>query len=198
MSGLTFAYADPPYLGCGRLYAEHHPNALDWNEPATHRRLIEQLCDEYSDGWAMSLSSPSLNTLLPMCPSDARVGAWVKPFAIFKPNVNPAYAWEPVIFRGGRRRTREQDTIRDWVSANITLKRGLTGAKPRDFCRWVFGVLNAQPGDNLVDLFPGTGAVGAAWIDWQSSVDLGRPEQFELACSLAPSTPDTGREAEPG
>jgi DNA modification methylase len=53
--------------------------------------------------------------------------------------------------------------VRDWHSANITLERGLTGAKPRSFCRWILEMLNAQPGDEVVDLFPGTGAFGSAW-----------------------------------
>jgi hypothetical protein len=159
---VKFAYADPPYLGCGARYDEHHPNARDWNEPETHRRLVERLNDEYSDGWAMSLSSPSLKTILPMCPSDVRVMAWVKPFASFKPNVNPAYAWEPVIVRGGRKRTREELTVRDFVSVGITMQKGLCGAKPEAFCVWVFDVLGIQQGDELDDLFPGTGIVGRA------------------------------------
>ena len=163
---MRFGYADPPYLGCGRLYAKDHPDALVWDDPEQHRSLIERLCDEYPDGWAMSLSAPSLRTILPMCPDDVRWGPWVKPFAVFKPNVNPAYAFEPVIWRGGRPFTRKDPTVRDWVSANITLKRGLTGAKPRDFCRWIFALLNAQPGDVLDDLFPGTNAVGQAWSEW--------------------------------
>jgi hypothetical protein len=27
MTGALYAYADPPYLGCGKLYAAHHPDA---------------------------------------------------------------------------------------------------------------------------------------------------------------------------
>ena len=61
--------------------------------------------------------------------------------------------------RGGRRRTRKQLTVRDWVSENITLKKGLTGAKPVGFCLWLLDVLNVEIGDELVDLFPGTGIV---------------------------------------
>lgn len=163
---MKFAYADPPYLGCGKLYAEHHPQALDWDDPERHRQLVAQLCDEYPDGWAMSLSAPSLRTILPMTPLDCRQAPWVKPFASFKPNVNPAYAHEYVIWRGGRPFTRQDDTVRDWVSANITLRRGLTGAKPRDVCRWIISILNALPGDTFDDLFPGTGAFTAAWKDW--------------------------------
>lgn len=174
---MKVAYADPPYLGCGRLYADHHPDATDWNDPEKHRALITRLVSEFPDGWAMSLSSPSLKTILPMCPDDCRVSPWVKPFAIFKPNVGVAYAWEPIIWRGGRRRTREQHTVRDWVSANITLKRGLTGAKPGDFCRWLFELLNLQSGDEFIDLFPGTGAVTNAWNNW---IEAPEPTQLVL------------------
>jgi len=163
---MRFAYADPPYLGCGRLYAKHHPEAMIWDDPETHRRLIERLCVEYPDGWALSASSPSLRVILPMCPEDVRVLAWIKPFAIFKPNVGLAYAWEPVIFRGGRKIERNQPTVRDWIAENITLRRGLTGAKPERVARWIFSALNARPGDQLEDLFPGTGAVTAAWRAW--------------------------------
>ena len=89
--------------------------------------------------------------------------AWVKPFAIFKPNVNPADAWEPIIVRGGRKRGRGKSTVRDWVSCNITIGRGLAGAKPEEFCHWLFEVLGAEPGDALEDLYPGTGAVTKSW-----------------------------------
>lgn len=160
---MRFAFADPPYLGCGKKhYGQHHADAADCDDPEWHRALIDRLSDEYPDGWALCLHSPSLRILLPMCPDDVRVAAWVKPFAAFKVNVNPAYAWEPVIWRGGRKRTRQQDTTRDWLAESITLKRGLTGAKPRAFCLWVMDLLNVQPGDQVDDLFPGSGAVQAA------------------------------------
>lgn len=160
---MRFAYADPPYLGCGRLYIKHHDEAMVWDDPEEHRRLIERLADEYPDGWAMSLSSPSLKVILPMCPDDVRVMAWVKPFASFKPNVNPAYAWEPVIVRGGRKRERYEDTVRDWVSESITLRKGLTGAKPLAFCSWILDVLGFRPDEDVLDdLFPGTGIMDVA------------------------------------
>ena len=122
---MRFAYADPPYIG----QAKKHYQC----EEVDHAALVARLVNEYPDGWALSLSSPTLHQVLPLCPPSVRVMAWVKPFAVFKPNVNPAYAWEPVIVSGGRRRTRQQATVRDWVSANITLKRGLSGAKPDPF-----------------------------------------------------------------
>jgi hypothetical protein len=165
---MKFAYADPVYLGCGRLYPEH-PESRIWDIPETHRELIERLSDEYPDGWALSLHTPSLQTLLPMCPPDVRVGAWVKPFHIYKKGVRPAYAWEPLIYRGGRNSKHpppvkggKATTPKDFVAANITLKKGLTGAKPPAFCSWVLDLLNFLPGDGLDDLFPGTGSMGVA------------------------------------
>lgn len=163
MGAMKFAYADPPYIGKAYKHYRDHP---DYGGEVDHAALIERLCDEYPDGWALSCSTPSLAQILAMCPSGVRIGAWVKPFAVFKPNVNPAYAWEPVVFSGGRRRTREQPTVRDWVSENITLRRGLVGVKPDKVCQWIFDVLNAQPGDVMDDLFPGSGAVSEAWSRW--------------------------------
>jgi len=164
VSNVRVAYADPPYIGCAHFYPE--------NEEVDHAQLIARLCDEFPDGWALSLHSPSLRIILPMCPDDVRVMAWVKPFAAFKPNVNPAYAWEPVIVRGGRKRTREQPTVRDWVSSNITLQRGVVGAKPETFCLWLFDVLGLEPGDEFVDIYPGTGGVMRAWEKYQSRLPL--------------------------
>jgi hypothetical protein len=100
------------------------------------------------------------------------VAAWVKPFAVFKPNVNPAYTWEPVIFRGGRKRDRTVATVKDHVSASITLQRGLVGAKPETFSFWLFGLLGMEAGDELADLFPGTGGVTAAWQRWQKQLPV--------------------------
>lgn len=170
IGSMKFAYADPPYLGCGeKLYGDMHENAADFDDPGTHEKLIERLCDEFPDGWAMSLHSPSLRIILPMCPDDVRVMAWVKPFAVFKANVTVAYAWEPVIVRGGRKRPRTMPTVRDWVSEVITLKKGCPGAKPEKFCMWLFDVLNIQPHDEFVDLFPGSGLVSKAWEKFRIS-----------------------------
>jgi hypothetical protein len=160
---MRFAYADPPYLGCGKLYDAHHANSREYDDPEAHRRLVTRLCDEFPDGWAMSLHTPSLHVIAPMLPPGHRVGAWVKPFAVFKPNVNPAYAWEPVVFMGGRKRGRDMPTLRDWLACNITLRKGLTGAKPREVCDWILDWLNVQPGDEMHDLFPGTGVMAEAF-----------------------------------
>lgn len=164
---MRFAYADPPYLGCCSKYGHHHPDGLCWDDLATHRQLITTLWLEY-DGWALSASSSSLQRILSICPDGVRIAAWVKPFCTFKKGVRPCYAWEPVIFHGGRNPSNghshpppvkggAQTTPKDFIAESITLKKGLTGAKPEKVCRWILDLLNAQPGDEVVDLFPGTG-----------------------------------------
>lgn len=170
------AYADPPYLGYGKAYYGDHPGAGDFDQPDTHKRLIERLSDEF-DAWALSMGSNTLRLMLPWCPEDVRVASWVKPFASFKPNVTNAYTWEPVLFRFHRPRTRQQPTWRDHIAESITLKRGFTGAKPEKVCFWIFEGLNLQDGDEFTDLFPGSGAVTAAYERWRALPT----EQFKLA-----------------
>lgn len=170
---MRFAYADPPYLGlAAAFYAKQHPDAAVYDTPEAHQRLIDRLCAEYPDGWAMSLHTPSLRTILPMCPEDCRVGAWVKPFASFKPSVRVAYAWEPVIFRGGRKRSKDLPTVRDWISVNMAMERGFRSAKPEGLCFWLFEVLGMLPEDDFHDLFPGSGSVTKAWEAWKRQARL--------------------------
>jgi hypothetical protein len=180
---MRFAYTDPPYLGCCGLYLHHHPDGFCWDVLDTHRMLIDRLCREFPDGWALSASSPSLRHLLPLCPDDVRLGPWCKSFGAFKKGVRPAYMWEPVIFRGGRNPSNghpheppvkggQQTTPKDFIVEPITLKRGLTGAKPEKVCFWIFDMLNMRVDDELVDLFPGSGAVSEAWNRYRERLPL--------------------------
>lgn len=181
-SHMRVAYADPPYLGCCRLYGHQHsgyPIKGCWDLVATHRDLVRWLSDEFPDGWALSLHSQSLKSMLNLCPSeDVRIGAWVKPFAAFKANVTPAYAWEAVIFRGGRRRGRDEWSGRDWVMALPPVFSGEAppgtplGMKPRAFCWWLIDLLGLRRDDELVDVFPGSGVVGRTWQEFRRQGDL--------------------------
>jgi site-specific DNA-adenine methylase len=60
-------YADPPYLGCCRRYDHYHGDGTYpwdggcWDDQQTHASLLAYL--ESFDGWAYSLSSPSLDDL---------------------------------------------------------------------------------------------------------------------------------------
>ena len=160
------AYADPPYLGQARKHYGPAAREVD------HRLLVAHL--EEFERWALSCSSPSVRTILPLCPEGVRLMAWVKPFASFKKGVNPAYAWEPVIVKAPMLPSgNEVATTRDWVSASITLKRGTSGAKPEAFCRWLFDVLGLTPTDELRDLFPGSGAIARSWQAFKEQVSFG-------------------------
>jgi len=164
---VRLAYADPPYIGQAKIHYNSHE--------VNHLELLR--CLATYDGWALSCSSPTVRQILELetCPKDVRIAVWVKPFCSFKPNVNPAYAWEPVLFVPARARGREKPTIPDFIIANITLQRGLAGAKPEQFCMWVFEILGAEPNDDLEDLFPGTGAVTRAWHKWKTQSQMVMP-----------------------
>ena len=60
-----FAYADPPYYKMGkRLYGKHHDQAGEADQKQFHLDLIEQLTNEYPDGWALSCNPRDLTWLL--------------------------------------------------------------------------------------------------------------------------------------
>jgi len=150
---LVFAYADPPYPGFARkLYRRREVN---------HEALISSL--EYSDyaGWALSTSARGLKEILPLCPERARICAWVKPIGVSSKTRGLHNTWEPVIVVPGRAL---QPGVRDWLSAQPARRGGtLPGRKPLAFCAWLFRILGMLPGDELVDIFPGTGIVSRSW-----------------------------------
>ena len=160
------AYADPPYPGCAHLYPER--------EEVDHAALLAQLESGF-DGWVLHTNEPGLRVVVPLMPKGARVMAWVKPFCAFKRNVPVAYAWEPVIVKACRKPvvSGREVPMRDWKAESITMKKGLTGAKPPAVCRWLFEMVGAKPGDDLVDLYPGTGIVTATWQEWCLEADDG-------------------------
>jgi hypothetical protein len=175
---MRFAYADPPYPGqAKRLYGDH----ADYAGEVDHRELVEHLCGEFPDGWALSTGAKWLREVLLLCPDDVRVLSWVKtdapPFTI-----RVQYTWEPVILRGGRPYEGGWRGVRDSLVAPSTGAMGagvhragpghVIGRKPPRFCRWVFEVLGAETGDSLVDLFPGSGAVGREWARWAAQPTL--------------------------
>jgi len=161
---MRIGYADPPYPGQSKIHYEDHP---DYAGEVDHADLLRILQLNYH-GWVLHTSSVALRDVLPLCPPEARVMSWVKPFAAFKRNVSVAYAWEPVIVNAARKpEVTGRMVMRDYIAEPITMKRGLSGAKPEAVCRWCFEVVGAHPDDELDDMFPGTGAVSRAWDAWR-------------------------------
>lgn len=160
---MRFAYADPPYIGQAKRHYGNHP---DYAGEVDHKILIERLCDEFPDGWALSLSMKSLPEIMRSCPNDVLTLSWVKPIA---PPMGDHrhYSWEPVILRGGRRPQRPTKSHLVLSPPQFTFREKpaehVIGEKPEGFCHWVFENAGLLPEDVLVDLFPGSGAVGRAW-----------------------------------
>jgi hypothetical protein len=168
-----FAYADPPYLGLAAKYYRDEPT---YAGEVDHAKLIASLRTETTlNGWALSASPGSLATILPLCPRGVRVCAWVKPIGVSRKTWGAHNTWECVIVAGGRPR---RPGIRDWLRAMPARGGGrLPGRKPLAFCAWLFDLLGMEPGDELLDLFPGTGVVTRAWRELSS---VARPRATSL------------------
>lgn len=179
---IRIAYADPPYIGQAK---KHYGDHEDYAGEVDHRALVDRLVSDYPDGWALSLSGKSLQSILAMCPEDVRVLAWLKPWSNMLPGIRVQYAWEPVIVRGGRQgpHIKGDPLLRDGaLEATVAPPEGFTfrelpdgsviGRKPRAFCWWLFEVMGLRPGDTLDDLYPGNGAVADAYRRW---ITLGGP-----------------------
>lgn len=167
---MKIGYADPPYPGLAKLYKDHP----DYAGEVDHVALLAQLERDF-DGWVLHTHTPAISLIGPMLPQGARWGAWVKSFAAFKKGVRPAYAWEPIIFKPCRRMAEDYSgafVMRDWIECPITMRRGFTGAKPEAVCHWAFEVVGALPGDELIDMFPGSGAVAYAWESWRPQISM--------------------------
>jgi hypothetical protein len=155
---LLFAYADPPYPGLAKKYYQHEAT---YAGEVDHAKLIASLGAGGYSGWALSTSVKALRDVLPLCPPEARVCAWVKPIGASSRTFGLHNTWEPLIVVCGRKL---RPGRRDWLSAQPARGAGeLPGRKPLAFCAFLFDCLGMLPGDRLDDLFPGTGMVGRAW-----------------------------------
>jgi hypothetical protein len=163
---MRFAYADPPYPGRARKYYGNEPT---YAGEVDHAELIASLESGGYDGWALSTSEDALQALLPLCPpmrppdQQTRVCPWVKPIGAAPATRGPHNTWEPLIVVRGRKL---RPGFRDWLLAQPARGGGsLPGRKPIKFCAFLFQQLGMLPGDELVDLYPGTGVVSRAWAE---------------------------------
>jgi len=156
------AYADPPYPGQAR---GRYRGGSEVNLPL----LVEYL--RSFDGWALSTSTPALREVWNLCP-EARCASWVKTYAANGWS-RVRYSWEPVLFVSDRRGVEvgaPSSGVRDaLVAAPVTAVdswqevrgRG-AGAKPPAFTAWLLDLLDVEEGDDLLDVFPGSGGVARA------------------------------------
>ena len=152
------AIADPPYPGLAWRYKDQP----SYKGEVDHVKLIASLRAHY-DGWALCTGAYALRDLLPLCPAEARVCAWVKPHGVSSKTFGIHNAWEPVIVVPARHL---RPGKRDWLLTPPARGGGdVWGRKPEAFCCWLFELLGMLPGDQLDDLFPGSGIVGRAWAE---------------------------------
>lgn len=142
--------------------ADDHPDAREWDEPARHRALMLQLESEF-DGWAIATAHDGLPAYGEL-PRGARVAIWHKTNSIGTA-ARVQNVWEPVIIRPPITRLSSKlmgGSIPDLMSAAAP-RVGFAGAKPPTWTRWVLDLLGYLPDeDELVDMFPGSGAIAAA------------------------------------
>ncbi len=167
-SPIRVAYLDPPYPKLASYYRDHP----DYAGEVDHDELVRRATREFPDGWALSTSKRALPfvlrlpAMLELDPDDLLVSVWVKGSrACVSKRARSAY--EPVVFWRGRERRLEIDEVLDdvltWGGRQPSHPGALVGMKSAAFCEWVFRQLGLMRGDELADLFPGSGAVSRAW-----------------------------------
>jgi hypothetical protein len=186
---MRLAIADPPYppnllaeghgtqTRASRWYAElepgrrpyganyrpamNHAHAADWDDPARHRALLDELTDQY-DGWALATSWDAPHTAYAPLPQGCRVLIWVKLRSLptghrIQSNYETVILYPPP----DRRSSRGTATTSDVLTC-APPNGGFAGAKPPGWTRWVLNALGYNPDtDTVADLFPGSGAVQA-------------------------------------
>lgn len=176
---MKLAIADPPYLGRavrwygpngrgkgkGKGRADEHPEAYLWDKPETHKNLVTELNENY-DGWAIAMSAHNLSTYLSVIETESengiRVCVWHKPNPI--PSGSRIFnVWEPVIVKipEGRKGRSGGVSTKDLITIPHKAS-GFAGAKPMEWTRWVLDLMGYREGDEIYDLFNGSGAVANA------------------------------------
>lgn len=141
--------------------ADFHPDAATWDTPEAHHELIKHLDSEF-DGWALATTLDGAEWYHPL-PAGTRHMVWHKPNSM--PNGSRlASSCELVLVYvpHGRRLREAGRQLPDFLVAAPPNAR-FAGAKPTAWTRWVLDALDYRPEeDQLVDLFPGSGAIAAA------------------------------------
>lgn len=140
------------------LAADFHPAAAEWDDPARHRVLLEELLAGY-DGWAIATSMDGLDAYRPL-PPGARTLIWRK-LTSTRGGGRIANTMEAVIvYPHHTRRGRAHGQVPDFLQAEPPAKSQFAGAKPPRWTRWVLDALGYdQETDTVDDLFPGSGYV---------------------------------------
>lgn len=185
-----FAYADPPYPGRADYYVER--------QEVDHAELIAGLERDFPDGWALSTAADALHDVLPLCPPEVRVCVWRRRTRPTRSR-RALSAWEPLLVVGGRELATDEPQelldVLDYRGRYDAFPGALIGMKPPEFSVWLFRQLGARTGDELVDVFPGSGAVRRAWELYASA---GPADASRLAAAERDASRPTSRGTRPG
>jgi hypothetical protein len=156
-------YSDQGVRGATDRPADHHADASEWDDPARHRLLLEQLMDEF-DGWAIATPMDGVECYRPL-PIPCRVMVWYRRNAqrgdYCIANVTEAVIVYPPVGRRAKGSAGPTGQVVDLLDEPAPIG-GFAGMKPARWTRWVLDAMSHQPDDEVVDLFPGSGSVGAA------------------------------------
>ena len=117
--------------GDARFASDHHENAAEWDDPARHRALMEDLEARF-DGWAIATAHDGLPVYGEL-PRGARVMIWHRPNAGAGAS-RLKNVWEPVIIRPPADRISSRlmgGQVPDLLTAAAP-RTGFAGAKPPD------------------------------------------------------------------
>lgn len=171
---LRLAVADEPYPGLSKRYYGTHP---DYGGEVDHGALLSQLVAY--DGWALATNRDGLKLLVGLCQErqlDYEIAIWVRG-ARKAPSRTAWRSYEAVLYRRARAvvsREPGEDVLVHHAHAPTTEPGRVVGTKSARWCAWVFDLLGARPGDQLDDLFPGSGAVSRAWTLFTERSSHGR------------------------
>lgn len=146
--------------------ADHHERAHEWDDPARHRALLEQLMDEF-DGWAIATSMDGVECYRPLPIPARKLLIWHKPNGQAgngrTDSKNEAVIVYPPEGRRARTGPGALGQVPGLLIEPVATHSGFPGAKPPAWTRWVLDALSYDPAtDTVEDLFPGSGAVSAA------------------------------------
>ena len=193
---LKLVIADPPYLGrastwygssirksqLGAIHggtakinykpADYHPEAHLWDDPNKHQTLITELENNY-DGFALCMAHDNLQDLLPMFSVKIKVCIWHKWTLPSRSVISNNY--EPVIIRvpDSRKGAKKGFTTPDVFTYQKREGVGFAGRKPEAFTHWLLNLMQYQEGDELIDLFNGSGAVVDAINSYPQKLSTG-------------------------
>lgn len=178
---MRFALADPPYPGKAWKYKDQPSFAGEVDHFALLSALEGRRISGAIQGWALATlcSLRVLRRLMSHLPEHAELHPWIKPIGVSSKTYGAHQTCELLLVVPGRRL---RPGFRNGLVAQPARGGGtLVGRKPIAWCAWAFRHLGALPGDELEDLFPGSGAVSRAWAEVSRTAVVSAPIDMSSA-----------------